>query len=81
MFKTLYSLAIIAMITSVVSCQKNNDFVENKVPVADAGPSKTITLPDSVVVTGTGTDADGKVVAYLWSQVSGPASSNIVNPG
>ncbi|HEY8895434.1 MAG TPA: DNRLRE domain-containing protein [Niastella sp.] len=81
MLKSLSRLAILFMVLSVISCQKNNDFVENKVPVADAGSPKTITLPDSVVVTGTGADADGKVVAYLWSQVSGPASSNIVNPG
>jgi hypothetical protein len=79
MSKTLYSLAILSMFLCVVSCKK--DFEENKVPVADAGQSKTITLPDSAVVSGSGTDADGKVVAYLWSQVSGPANSIIVNPG
>lgn len=79
MSKTLYSLAFLSMLLCVVSCKK--DFEENKVPVADAGQSKTITLPDSAVVSGSGTDADGKVVAYLWSQVSGPANSIIVNPG
>jgi hypothetical protein len=67
------------MLLCVISCKK--DFEENKVPVADAGQSKTIALPDSAVVSGSGTDADGKVVAYLWSQVSGPANSIIVNPG
>lgn len=82
MNKTLSSLVGISMLLLVVSCQKDNDFVENKVPVADAGAAKSINLPtDSVVVTGSGTDADGKVVAYLWSQVSGPTSSSIVNPG
>jgi hypothetical protein len=49
----------------------------NKIPVANAVHNKIITLPDSAVVTGTGTDVDGKVVAYLWSQVSGPARSTI----
>ena len=53
----------------------------NKIPVSNAGPAKTITLPDTVTVTGSGTDVDGKVVAYLWSQVSGPAPSTITNPG
>jgi hypothetical protein len=80
MSRTLYSLAMVSMLLFAASCKKD-DFEENKVPVADAGPSKTITLPDSVVLTGTGTDADGKVVAYLWSQVTGPATSIIVNPG
>ncbi|HSC38348.1 MAG TPA: hypothetical protein VLD19_10765, partial [Chitinophagaceae bacterium] len=53
-----------------------------KVPTSNAGPSKTITLPtDTVTLSGSGADADGQVVAYLWSQVSGPSSTIIVNPG
>ena len=65
------------------SCQKPDvDPPVNKVPVADAGLSQTITLPtNSVTLTGTGTDTDGKIVAYVWSQVSGPATTNVVNPG
>ena len=76
-----YALAACVLFLSVASCKKDDDFVENKVPVAEAGSPKNITLPDSAVVTGSGSDADGKVVAYLWSQVSGPATSSIVNPG
>ncbi len=54
----------------------------NKVPLANAGPSQTITLPvDSLTLTGSGTDSDGHIVAYLWSQVAGPAATTIVNPG
>jgi hypothetical protein len=66
----------------IMSCKKD-DFEENKPPVAYAGPSKAVTLPDSIVLSGTGTDTDsaGRVVAYLWSQVAGPAASTIVNPG
>ena len=76
------TLLLIALSIIIVSCQKDDDVPENKVPVADAGASKTITLPvNSVTLTGTGTDADGQVVAYLWSQVSGPGSTTIVNPG
>jgi len=41
-------------------------------PVAHAGPDTTITLPaDSVVVTGSGTDADGTITAYAWTKLSG----------
>lgn len=48
----------------------------NQPPVANAGPAKTITLPiNSVTLTGTGTDADGSVVQYTWSKVSGPAAT------
>ena len=75
------TLLVIAVSTVLISCQKENP-PENKVPVADAGAAKMVTLPtNSVTLAGTGTDADGQVVAYLWSQVSGPASTTIVNPG
>jgi hypothetical protein len=69
MSRLTLGLASIAAITLFISsCKKDDDTPPNKVPVVDAGSSKTITLPiDSVTLTGTGTDADGKVVAYLWS--------------
>lgn len=81
MIKPLSSiLKLSCFLLVLASCTK--DPVTNQVPVADAGNGKTITLPtDTVTVTGTGTDADGKVVAWLWSQVSGPSASTIVNPG
>lgn len=54
----------------------------NKVPLANAGPVLTTTLPsNTATLSGGGTDVDGNVVAYLWSQVSGPAASTITNPG
>lgn len=66
----------------LVSCEKENDVILNVVPVADAGAPIAITLPtNTVTLTGTGTDSDGTIVAYLWSQVSGPAATVIVNPG
>jgi hypothetical protein len=64
----------------LASCKK--DPKKNAVPVANAGNSSVITLPtDFATFTGTGTDADGSIVAYLWSQVSGPSSAIIANPG
>jgi hypothetical protein len=60
-------------------CRKHD---HNKVPVADAGPMKTVQLPaDTVTLTGTGTDEDGFIVGYLWSKVSGPNIPAIHNPG
>ena len=51
----------------------------NVPPVANAGPNQTIVLPtNSVTLNGSGTDADGTVVSYAWSQVSGPSASTIV---
>ena len=49
-------------------------------PVANAGPDQTITLPlNSITLSGSGTDADGTVVGYKWTKISGPSSYNITN--
>lgn len=46
----------------------------NQVPVSNAGVNKSITLPsNSIEIVGTGSDADGQIVSYKWSKVSGPA--------
>jgi len=64
------------------SCQKDVVPIENKPPVVDAGSSQLITADkDSVTLSGSAVDSDGRVVAYLWSQVSGPTKATIVNPG
>ena len=76
MYQTKYIYLFLLIIFFSWSCQK-----ENAVPVANAGASQTITLPiNSVTVNGIGADADGQVVGYLWSKLSGPASPTIVNP-
>ncbi len=49
---------------------------ENQPPVANAGPDRTIKLPDNaIVLNGSGTDSDGSVSSYLWEKVSGPAAT------
>ncbi|MFD3004065.1 PA14 domain-containing protein, partial [Pontibacter toksunensis] len=48
----------------------------NQPPVANAGPDKTITLPtNSLQLSGSGTDSDGTIIGYSWSQVSGPSTA------
>ena len=50
-------------------------------PVANAGTNQTITLPvNSVILSGSGTDADGTITAYAWTKISGPAAGTITNP-
>lgn len=45
----------------------------NQVPVANAGPDRTISLPtNTLTITGTGSDPDGSITAYRWTKVSGP---------
>ena len=42
----------------------------NTPPTANAGPDQTITLPtNSVILSGSGTDPDGTVFAYLWTKL------------
>src|SRR5205085_1173307 len=53
----------------------------NQPPVANAGPDQLITFPqDSVIIYGSATDADGTVVAYQWTKISGPSQYNILFP-
>ncbi|MBS1509716.1 MAG: right-handed parallel beta-helix repeat-containing protein [Bacteroidetes bacterium] len=53
----------------------------NLPPVANAGPDQLITLPtNSVTLSGSGTDPDGTVTAYLWTKISGPAAGTITTP-
>ena len=48
----------------------------NVVPVANAGPDKSITLPTaSVTLNGSGSDSDGTIAAYAWSKISGGAAT------
>jgi hypothetical protein len=52
----------------------------NKSPTANAGPDKVITLPtNSVSVVGSGSDPDGTITSYKWTEVLGGAAT-IVSP-
>lgn len=86
MRKIALSTSLVLVTLLFITCQKET--VENlinpvnKVPVVNAGPSLVTTLPaDSVTLSGSASDSDGHIVAYLWSQVAGPAPSIIANPG
>lgn len=50
-------------------------------PVAHAGTDQVVTWPiNSVNLAGSGTDADGVIVSYAWSKISGGAAT-ITNAG
>ncbi|MEJ7738207.1 MAG: malectin domain-containing carbohydrate-binding protein [Chitinophagaceae bacterium] len=52
----------------------------NQPPMANAGPDQTITLPaNSITLNGSGTDADGTVAGYTWSQSSGPNTATFTS--
>jgi hypothetical protein len=53
----------------------------NKIPTANAGSDKTITLPtNSTVLNGSGTDTDGTISTYTWSQVSAGPNTATFSP-
>ncbi|MBS1565372.1 MAG: T9SS type A sorting domain-containing protein, partial [Bacteroidetes bacterium] len=54
----------------------------NKSPVADAGRDTTVALPYSgAILNGKSSyDPDGRIVSYVWSQVSGPTLATIAYP-
>jgi hypothetical protein len=75
----LFSFFVISLTGLFTACEKSN---VNNPPVVDAGPSQTIVWPvDSVILSGSAQTADGIVGGYVWSQVSGPKGSVIVDPG
>jgi hypothetical protein len=65
--------------TSDVSVNVLSAPAPNIPPTANAGADQSITYPSqsSVTLAGSGTDVDGYVVAYQWSQVSGPNTATI----
>jgi len=51
-------------------------------PTANAGSDQTITLPtSSVTLTGSGSETNGTIVSYAWSQVSGPSTATLSAAG
>src|SRR5580765_7173100 len=53
----------------------------NVLPVGNAGPDQTITIPiNSVMLNGSGSyDPDGSIMAYNWTKIGGPAQYTIAN--
>jgi uncharacterized protein YkwD len=45
----------------------------NQAPSANAGADRTVQQGDSVTIVGGGSDADGSIVGFSWTQVSGSA--------
>ena len=74
-------LFLLAFVLITTSCSQDDDVLLNQVPVVNAGASAAVTLPtNSYTFNGSAVDADGQVVGYLWSQLSGPEGAVIANP-
>jgi hypothetical protein len=50
-------------------------------PVANAGPDQTITLPTTTVtLAGSGSETGGKIVSFTWKQTAGTPTATIAKP-
>ena len=47
----------------------------NRPPVANAGPHQSVAAGVAVTLSGSGSDADGDVAGYAWTQTGGPTVS------
>ena len=76
MRRMIRSVVLIAFIMSsmlVFGCSGGGDDQENLPPSADAGPEQAVDELTLVTLSGSGTDSDGTIVSYAWSQVGVPA--------
>src|SRR5689334_16585102 len=83
-FQNTFSSTLLGIFLFTLSqgCKKDDPIPANLVPVANGGPSTEISSTSAIFkLSGSGTDADGTIMAYLWSQVSGPNHATIINPG
>ncbi|MBL7743379.1 MAG: heparin lyase I family protein [Chitinophagaceae bacterium] len=66
-----------------VTVTVNPAIVPNQPPVSRAGNDVVMTLPvNSTTLNGnTSTDADGTIVSYSWSRISGPATYTFTSAG
>ncbi|KAJ0174628.1 hypothetical protein K1T71_009736 [Dendrolimus kikuchii] len=52
----------------------------NTPPIADAGPDAFISLPQTwIILNGSASHDDHRIVAYTWRCLSGPTNSSIIN--
>jgi hypothetical protein len=77
---TTYYYAVSATNTSGLESSKTAEVqavipapATNHPPTANAGPDQTAAPATLVNLTGSGTDPDGDVLTYSWSQIGGPA--------
>ncbi|QKX17224.1 endo-1,4-beta-xylanase [Microbulbifer sp. YPW1] len=81
MKSTLFPIAVLAVAIASAGCT-NKDIEQpeqaqvtdnNIAPTANAGADRTVSEGASVTLSGSGSDMDGSIATYNWSQVSGPS--------
>ncbi|MDF2187501.1 PKD domain-containing protein [Paraflavitalea sp. CAU 1676] len=60
---------------------QNKSLPVNKRPVVNAGATQTVTVNSTVTLNASGsTDADGKLLRFIWTKKSGPNYGSIATP-
>ncbi|MDL1975142.1 MAG: GDSL-type esterase/lipase family protein [Deltaproteobacteria bacterium] len=75
MIRQFFLITLVTFLLLVLGCSGDGDNKENMPPSADAGTDQTVEEKSLVSLSGSGTDSDGTVESYLWSQWSGPATN------
>lgn len=81
MRKDLFRIAMLSLAVASAGCtNKDTEGPDttaptdnNAAPIAEAGADKIASAGQSVTLNGSGSDSDGTVTGYNWSQVSGPS--------
>ncbi|WP_394225845.1 PKD domain-containing protein [Pseudoalteromonas spongiae] len=79
--QVIKSLAVTAMLGFLTACGASSDDNDeplhtesiNKLPYVDAGPDQTVKVQSNITLSGSGSDSDGSIVSYQWTQTSGKA--------
>ncbi|TMO84676.1 PKD domain-containing protein [Pseudoalteromonas spongiae] len=73
--QVIKSLAVTAMFGFLIACDTSliDTKFNSKLPSVNAGPDQTATELSTITLSGSGSDRDGSIVSYQWTQTSGKA--------
>lgn len=79
--QVIKSLAVTALLGFLTACGASSDDNDeplltqpiNKLPSVSAGPDQTVTVQSNITLSGSGSDSDGSIASYQWTQTSGKA--------
>ena len=73
------SSRIPALLAAVNEVMGGGEPLPNVAPVADAGVDRTVKAGSTVTLSGTGSDANGDLLGYKWTQTGGSPTVSLAN--